>query len=85
MSGMLPESNVIGVNSEAESTAMEWPWFARITQSEGEVESAGGGVFSFGSGFMEKRFLELLFTAVRMSGKVTLRDLRRGQDIWERC
>lgn len=33
-----------------------------------------------GFGFMEKRFLALSFTAVRISGKVTFRDFRRCQE-----
>lgn len=39
---------------------MEWPWLARMSQSEGEVES---GEMVEEMGFMEKRCLALSATA----------------------
>lgn len=71
----------MGVRREAESIAMLWPWFARITQSDGSVD-VGKGEERVGLGFIEKRFLALSFTAVRISGKVTFRDFRRFQESW---
>lgn len=50
--------------------AMLWPWFARITQSEGLSDVGLGGLFSVGLGFMEKRCLELSVTAFFMSANV---------------
>jgi len=76
---------VMGVRWEAESTAILCPWLARITQSEGSVDVGSGAVVSFGLGFMENRCLALSLTAVRISSKVTLRDLRRFHCILTSC
>lgn len=60
---------------------IEWPWLARMSQSDGSVELAGGGVESDGLGFREKRCFAFSVTAVWMSVNVTWRDLRRGHFI----
>lgn len=49
------------------------------------MDVEGGGGVMRGLGFREKRFLALSFTATRISGKVTLRDLRRFQESWGAC
>ena len=71
ISGTLPASRVMGTSSAADSMAILWPWFARITQSEGTSESGFWGVVRAGFGFMEKRCLALSVTAVFMSSNVT--------------
>lgn len=75
---MLPASRVIGTRRAAESIAMLWPWFARITQSEGFSDEGSGGVVREGSGFIEKRCLALSVTAVRISSNV-------GFSCFKRC
>lgn len=68
----------MGSRRASESRAIECPWLARIIQSEGVSEDGEGGFGSDGLGFMEKRCLALSVTALRISVKVGLRDLRRG-------
>jgi hypothetical protein len=59
------------------------PWLARMSQSEGVVESGDGEGVRRGLSLRAKRCLLLSLTEVRMSAKVTLRDLRRGHWSWE--
>lgn len=79
---MLSASSVMGVRSAEDSIAMLWPWLARMSQSEGVIEVGSGAGERRGLSFRAKRCLLLSLTAVRMSSKVTLRDLRRFHWSW---
>lgn len=72
----------MGTRRAAESTAMLWPWLARITQSDGSSDEGSGGGLRAGLGFMENRCLALSVTANLMSANVAWRDFRRCHFIY---
>ena len=72
---------VMGVMN-SESSFIEWPWLARMSQSEKAVVSVEREGLVSGLGLMAKRFFSLVSMTCLSSGKVMLRFLRGPHVSW---